>query len=112
MSLKVYAPPAELKAPQWNPDLDWKENHKAEEKYLADLKAWCKKKGSGKEAGNEVQFPVADGAAVYIILSMKPCKLIHAPLGDAYSFPYIERLTASDIRKKILYEDKLMKLFS
>ena len=100
-----------MKAPEWNPDLDWKENNKAEEKYLTDLKAWCKKQGSGKDAGKEVQFPVNDGAAVYVILSMKPCTLIHVPLGDAYRFPYIERLTAADIRKKILHEDSLKKLF-
>ena len=102
MSLKVYAPPAELKVPEWNPNLDWKENNKAEEKYLTDLKAWCKKQGSGKDAGKEVQFPVNDGAAVYVILSMKPCTLIHVPTGDAYNFPYIERLTPADIRNRII----------
>ena len=96
MSIKVYAPPAEMKAPEWN----WKENREA--KYLKDLKAWCKKNGSGKDVGKEVQFPVADGAAVYVILSMKPCKLIHVPLGDAYNFPYIERLTPVDIRNRII----------
>lgn len=107
MSIKVFSPPAGFEVPKFT---DYKENYKEalnklqkdEEKYLEDLKDWCKKNGSGKFSGKEVHFPVADGSAVYVVLSMKPCKLIHVPLGDAYSFPYIDRLTSTDIRNRIL----------
>jgi len=44
---------------------------------------------------------MADGFAFYMVLSMRPLELMHIPLGDAYQFPYANRLTAKDIESKI-----------
>ena len=92
---KVYAPP--LPAINYDYNGDWQ---KQEEEYTDLLKEWCNKHGRGAYRGSIVQFPVADGYAVYMIISLKPLELIHVPLGDAWEYQYIERLSTSDIRKE------------
>lgn len=80
-------------------------------KYVSDVKAWAKKHGNCPEAGKEVGFPVADGHARYVVVSLKPVKLIHLPVGDAWEFQYANRLTARDIRNEIDRRKSLNKLF-
>jgi hypothetical protein len=36
-----------------------------------------------------------------MVLSMRPLELMHIPLGDAYQFRYVNRLTAKDIENNI-----------
>lgn len=98
---KIYSPPEGFDPPQWDPKLSHKENDKAEDEYMEKLKAWAKKHGKGKTAGEMIYFPVADGKAVYMVFSLKPVTLIHVPVGDAWHFQYAHRLTASDVRKEI-----------
>jgi hypothetical protein len=71
------------------------------EEFVKKIKVYAKYHGSGKEAGEEISFPVADGHARYVILSIKPVKLIHLNVGDAWQYQYINRLTTSDIKKEL-----------
>lgn len=108
--MKVYSPPTEV-GPV--PKLDFKEGigvslRKGEE-WVRKVSDWCIKHGSGPHKGKEVQFSVADGAARYIIY--KPTALIHLPVGDAWQFQYVERLTAKDIAKRALALEKLDSMF-
>ena len=98
----MYAPPQELGDPP-----PWSSKHTVEgilEDHRAwEIKvvAWAKQHGNGPYAGEIIQFPVADGRASYIVLSLKPVQLIHLSTGDDYEYPYIERLTATDITQRI-----------
>jgi len=80
-------------------------------KYIEQIKQFAKKNGKGAEAGKEISFPVGDGKAIYIVLSLKPIKLIHLDIYDCWNFPYINRLTAKDIKEKIKQQEKINKLF-
>jgi hypothetical protein len=112
---KIYAPPEEFKLPDISKYLDdFKGYIKACESYTNKIKAWVKKNygSSCPEAGEVVSFPVADGAASYIIVTLKPVQLIHVDTYDGYQYPFINRLTASDIRKKYNQEKALRSIFS
>jgi len=107
----IYSAPKEVKLPK----LDFSNMQKyAEEskQYIADLKQHIKDMGyKGKNVGEIVRFAVADGYAEYMVLSMRPMKLIHIPLDDAYEFPYAHLMTASEINKKLEGQKKLEQLF-
>ncbi len=107
----IYSAPKEIKLPKldfsnmqdYNRDCD---------RYIIDLVKHIKDMGyKGKNVGQIVKFAVADGYAEYMILSMRPLKLIHIPLGDAYQFPYAHLMTASEINKKLDGQNKLAELF-
>lgn len=90
----------------------WDAYQNAEREYEEKVREWAKANGTGKYAGEVVRFQVADGYAGYVVLSLRPVKLIHLSVGDSYHFQYIERLTAADIRKQIEQEKALAKLFA
>lgn len=92
-------------------DMDWEKHLALEAEYVQKVKEYAAKHGKGPFAGREVGFPVADGYARYVVLSLSPCKLIHLAVGDAWHFQYIERLTGKDIRKKIESADAVNRLF-
>jgi hypothetical protein len=82
------------------------------EKYKEDLKTWLNKNGyNGKNVGEIIQFPVADGYAEYMVASMKPVKLVHLPLMDAWHFQYAHLMTAKEIQAKIDGQNRLKELF-
>jgi hypothetical protein len=64
------------------------------------------------ESGKEITFPVADGRARYIVVSLKPVVMIHDDTGDAWNYDYVHRLTAADIRTKIKQQNDLNKLIN
>jgi len=74
---------------------------KACQEYVEKVVAFAKRLGKGKYAGKIVRFPVADGYARYVVMSLKPVKLLHLQDGDGWDFQYIERLTAKDIKEAI-----------
>jgi len=43
---------------------------------------------------------------------LKPVRLIHIPIWDAWEYPYIDRLTKKDIEEKINYQIGMSKLLS
>jgi hypothetical protein len=88
------------------------EYEKACEKYVKEVKKYAKARSACNEAGEEIQFPVGDGYARYIVASLKPVELIHLNIGDQWHFQYVDRLTASDIKEKIRLQKSLKNLFS
>lgn len=91
---------APIDAPEFNV-----ETYEAdEEKYIADLRKWLTDNGyTGKYVGETVQFPYADGYAVYMIASLKPATLVHVPIGDAWHLPaaHIRGLTAKELKAQV-----------
>jgi hypothetical protein len=82
------------------------------ETFKKELKAWLNKNGfNGKNVGETIRFPVADGYAHYMVASMKPVQLIHLPLGDAWHFEFAHLMTAQEIQGKINQQNSLKKLF-
>ncbi len=113
---KIFRAPDSIKLPSFSTFMkdgkyDREAHVKAEETYLAELKAMLVKRKNGKNVGEVVQFPCADSYAQYMVASMRPLELVHLPLGDAWDYPYIERLTATDIQNKIDQQQALNKLF-
>jgi hypothetical protein len=82
------------------------------EAAIKNLQAWAKQNGTGPEAGEIISFSVADGSAQYVVHSLRPVRLIHVPAYDKYEQPYVNRLTAKDIRQKIEQSKLLQKLLT
>ena len=109
---KVYAPPREIGDV---PNLSRQpfSTYQTEEKaYVEKVQKWARENGQGDLAGEEVFFPFADGYARYVVLKTRPVRLIHLPIGDAWSYPYIERLTEKDIRERVRQKKAVSKLFA
>lgn len=104
---KVYSPPEEIKVPAFNPKT-WRED---DEKFMKELKEYCETHGSSDHKGKVIRFPMADSYAEYMVFSMKPCRLIHIPLGDAWHFQYINSLSVKAIEKEIAKADALKRIF-
>ncbi len=108
----VYSGIQGLNAPEFDPDEDYRKLITREEKYVKEVAAKAKKMSSDcPEAGEEIRFGVADGYARYIVLSLKPVKLIHLQVGDAWNFQYVNRLTAKDVREEIRRRKGIEALF-
>jgi hypothetical protein len=110
---KILAPPAEISQPEHDyANFDFRKIQEADEQYVLAVKAWAKQHGSGEFAGEAIRFPVADNYANYVVLSSKPVKLIHIPLGDAYQFQYANRLTSKDVVEEVKRQRAITSLFS
>jgi hypothetical protein len=115
---KIFLPPEEVgEPPQYESDMNIQELFKREDAWVEKVAVFCRKWGNPSNktssiCGEEIQFGVADGKARYLVLCEKPLRLIHLPLGDAYQFPYVNRLTLKDVREKVAYVQRLKKLFS
>jgi hypothetical protein len=110
MSATIYSPPAHIKEPEitfQNVEL-WRERN---EKYVKELKAFCLQRKKGKNVGEIIYFPVADGQAQYMVASLRPLELIHLPLDDAWQFSYAHLLTAKEVNEKIENQKALNKIF-
>lgn len=109
--MKIYTPP-EAVGPK--PEIDYaetdiKKEMAREEAWVQKIVEWAKANGSGPMRGEEVDFPVADGAARYIVLHNSG--LIHLPIGDAWSYPYVTRLRVKDIHDLINRQKSLSRIF-
>jgi len=99
---KIYSYPLEVgEPPAWDCDADYRENDKKEDAWVEKVAEFCRKNGHGTICGEEISFGVADGKARYLVLSEKPLQLIHLPLGDAYQFQYVHRITLKDVRELV-----------
>lgn len=114
MALKVFSAPKDIKEPQIDyANFSRIQMQQEEHRYLNEIKQYIIKGGyNGKNVGEVIQFPVADGYAQYMVVSMRPLQLMHLPLGDAWHYQYIERLTAKDVQNKIDCRISLDKRFS
>lgn len=107
----IYSPPSQIPVPE----LDWKNINNYEtdcDEYKQRLKDYLLAVRKGKNIGEIIRFPVADGYAEYMVASMKPAELIHLPLGDAWQFQYAHLLNAKEIQEEIDRQKALKELFS
>jgi len=104
----IYSAPKEIEFPKYNPDT-WREDEK---QYLAKLSELCKNNSKCKDAGEVIGFPIADGKALYMVVTYT--KLIHIELGDAYSIPdaHARGLRKTDIVAMINQSKAIAKLFA
>lgn len=109
---KIYTPPRVVgPPPEWDFSDSYEEDQRKEKEWTDKLAAWCRTQNSGEFVGEIIREPVADGYAEYMVLSMKPLKLIHLPTGDAYQSRWAHRWTAGDVKKMIQAEHRLASLF-
>ena len=115
---KIYNPPKEIGDP---PDVinffvggrfDSKGIDKAKKEWDDKLRAWCKEHSKDPLAGEIVKEPVADGQAMYMVLSTKPVQLIHIPFGDAYEFQWAHRWTTADIKLMVKRERQIQAIMA
>lgn len=106
----IYNAPEQFKKPDITNYRDnFGEYRAACHKYIEDIKAWAKQQNPNDEwAGRIALFPVADGHAQYIVVSLRPVILIHDDTGDAYQYPYAHRLSAQDIKDNIIMNETLL----
>ena len=108
--ITIYSHIEGINQPKWNATQGWEEYSKQENKYVDDVKQFCKANSKHKLAGEEVLFPVADGYARYVVFT--PTKLIHLAVDDAWEYPHIERLLGKDISENINRRKALRELFA
>ena len=103
MAAKIYDAPEEIEVPRIDfANFNKAEQDKKDEQYLNALKAYLANLGwNGKNAGEVIKFPVADGYAMYMVISMRPLQLVHIPLWDAWHFQYAHLLTAKEVQQQI-----------
>jgi len=104
----IYSAPKSLTLPDLS---DWKGYEAASKKYIQDLKEMVLRRKKGKNIGEIIRFPVADGYAEYMVASMEPVELIHIPLWDAWEFNYVHLLTAKEVQQQIDQQKAMAKLF-
>lgn len=110
---KIYSAPKEVgNKPAFNSAEPFSTHSKNEREYTAKVQVWAKQTGSSEFAGEIIRFPVADGYAQYVVLSLKPVKLIHLDTGDGWQFPYAHRITAADVRREAEYGRAINEIFS
>ena len=108
----VYSALSTVPTPKFPTPFDNEVYKKNEEQYVIDLKKELKSMGyKGKNFGEILRFQVADGYAEYMVVSMRPLKLMHLPLGDAYSFGYAHLLTSKEVNEQIKRQKALLELF-
>jgi len=113
MAATVYAPIQEVEVPRFIAREPYEDYLKREGKYLKDAKKALKERGfGGKNFGEILKFQVADGYARYMVVSMRPLRLMHLPLDDAYNFPYAHLLTAKEVNNQLAVQKKWDELFS
>jgi hypothetical protein len=81
--------------------------------FIEQCRDWLKQNGyTSPLAGKIVRFPVADGYAEYMIVSLRPVTLMHLPFGDSYQIPeaHARGLRASDLRELVEREEKWARL--
>lgn len=113
--MKVYCSPEHIKLEEPNyRNYDREAEEKKEEAYKAAIKAWMLEEGyNGPHTGGIARFGVGDGYAQYMLADKgRGSFMIHLAIGDAWKFPFIERLTKADIVKNIEQQNAMTRLFA
>jgi hypothetical protein len=119
MAAQVFSTPTGIDAPDFgdafiNGRYSMDRDSELRSEFLDKLRGWLKaNKYTGTLAGKVVSWQIADGYAEYMVVSLRPLKLIHLPLGDAWRMPapFERGLTAADIRDQVERVEKLNALF-
>ena len=110
---KIFSPPKNLPVPQFDMNAPHDQWMKDDAEWTEKLRQFCLANGdSSPEVGEVISFPWADGHASYMVLSMKPVKLVHMPLGDAWQYPDADLQTAKRIREHVRRSKGLAALFA
>ncbi len=109
---KIYSAPAEIKAPEFKASEGFETYMEECDRYVQAVKDYCKKNGSSECRGEEIHFPVADGAARYVVFALRPVTLIHLHVGDAWQFQYAHLLTAKAVREEVRRNKSLKAMFA
>lgn len=111
--MKIYSVPDECPAPNPNyTNYDSAKEIAAEEKHMADLKAWLIKAGyTGKYTGEIYKEHVADGYALYMVMDGPKFGLIHLPYGDGYNSRNVQFLPKKEIIARVEADKRLRELF-
>ncbi len=85
--------------PAWDSNLSARENIEREDKVLEGIEY--------------INFPVADGQAIYRVVSVRPPVLQPVPVGDAWTVhpALIRGLRAEDIEAELTRKRRLRELF-
>ena len=109
----IYSAPKEIQLPAFNfRDIEaWR---KSEAEYIEKVKEFCKKHSKDKSeyVGEMISFPHADGKAFYMVFSLKPLRLVHIPIGDAWESPYADLLNKQRVIEMIEADRKMAQLFN
>lgn len=97
-------------APIPAPDIDYRDPkgwQAQEQAYIDRLATLAKANGTDPRLGRTVSFPVADGAAVYVVWRIKPLELVHVATGDAWnaSAATIRGFRLSDVDAQLRQQD-------
>jgi hypothetical protein len=114
MAATIYSVPEEINVPEINfSNFNRTEYEKKCKQFEKDCITYLNDLGyAGKNVGEIISFPVADGKARYMVISMRPLQLLHLPLDDAWEFEYVNNLTSKDVQEKINQRIALEKMFS
>lgn len=87
---------------------------KRSERKLAELHQKAHQLPNGQIVGGVISFPIADGSAMYLVVSDKPLKLAHLPYGDAWHIeaPTIRGLRRVDVVQMLQREKTLASMYS
>ena len=110
---EVFSHPEELN--KFFPEFDFKninEYFEKEKTFIKKVQEFCKKHGTGKYAGEYFRVPMGDGYAQYVVVSLRPCEVIHIGTGDAWDHPDVSYYPASLIKQKVDSLKALNKMFS
>lgn len=111
----IYSAPDEIKKPKIDfANYNRAKTQKDENDYIDKVIEYAKANSEDncKECGEVISFPVADGAALYVVMSLKPVEIVHLNIGDSWHSEYAELLNAKKIREKIAQRKALAKIFS
>lgn len=119
--MQVYAPPDDVKVPDFdeafvNGRYDMNKDDEIHKAFFERLKKKLREEGyTGPLTGEIVRFPIADGAAQYMVADRpRGMVLIHLPIHDAWSIPeaHARGLRKADIVKLVEGERAWRELFA
>jgi len=106
---RVIAPPASIKVPKYNfSSKSCSEDYERDtDKYLDELKKFCKDNSSYEYAGDIIKFPMADSTADYMVFNSN--SLIHLPLMDEWEIPdaHMRGLRRADIESSAEFQRRI-----
>lgn len=109
---QIYSGVSGIKAPELNVnDFNVEQYQQEVEDYEKKLRAFCKKQSKSKYSGEIIKFPVADGYARYMVLSLTPTQLIHIDEWDGYQTDVVNYIPPNEIKILIDNQKALDKLF-
>ena len=111
MSAKIYSGIENALPPKIDFE-NFQDYQKACDEYIEKVSKTAKEQNEGDLVGETIDFPVADGKAVYVVYSQKPLQLIHIDIMDGWHFEYAHLLNVREVRKKVRSQKALAKLFS